>query len=82
MNVALPEDNLGLLLQAAQATADLIWRHGAWTAASVILRRCTLQLPACNAQLSSVLESCLATLEMLVPEHQPQVLTSRHSLPV
>ena len=63
-----------MLLQAAQAIADLIWQHRSWDAASIILHRCALQLPACKAQLPSQLESCLAALETSAPPYQPQVL--------
>ena len=65
--------DLRSLLQVAQAIADLIWQHGAWSSAAVILHSCALQLPACKVQTPSQLEPSLAALETSVPLDLSQV---------
>jgi hypothetical protein len=58
--------------QLAEGVRSLIWQHGAWQAAALILHKCSLQLPG-SAFIPSSLAAMLAKLETSVPTREPPV---------
>ncbi len=61
--------------QLTECLRGIIWEHGAWHAAALILHRCSLLLPHPNEALGE-LSALLAKLEACVPTEEPPVCPS------
>lgn len=61
-----------IVMQLAQCMCHLMWQHGAWDAAAVILHKSSLLLPAAT-DLAAELAPLLLRLEASVPTREPPV---------